>query len=496
MRGKVVCSEGAPALGSIENCKIAVPAVWRCLLPITLLSLAAVVLLSWKIAQRLFSPVLNASSVMNMDMFTDIKDELNGQEQDIAEATATANTLADISTLITQQNKNYSVSRPGGSESNEKRPRRGRVAEHPCWELVQRVDEHNCMICRICSKVVKCLNTRNAMQHFSSCHPQIAVELDQSWQMKLQLKADFNRLSSETSLFRKSHIVSLEEKNQTSDRSMWKRRGRAAEHPSWRYFCRINRKSSNCKLCGVHVAYACSGNLMKHLKSRHLAEFAITQREWEEILKRKKQLCELRLKVSSNVSGSEEQSPSNFLSYEYEDEQDEGLGGDGIEGEEDGKLLELFGNVELFDQSNGNDNDGTVSNETESKLDNFDDQTSTEQHDAAVEPSVAGDAKIMDVSETANRILQSIGFSSHPAKSPSPGLQQQGSWLTQTSFGTKNDAFRRRINFFVNGLAEDLASFPMEKSLLCMRQIRKYMDEKLIGLEGSIQNSEVDTNIT
>lgn len=66
---------------------------------------------------------------------------------------------------------------------------------------------------------------------------------------------------------------------------MWKRRGRAAEHPSWRYFCRINRKSSNCKLCGVHVAYACSGNLMKHLKSRHLAEFAITQREWEEILK-------------------------------------------------------------------------------------------------------------------------------------------------------------------------------------------------------------------
>lgn len=71
----------------------------------------------------------------------------------------------------------------------------------------------------------------------------------------------------------------------SSDKSMWKRRGRAAEHPSWRYFCRINRKSSNCKLCGVHVAYACSGNLMKHLKSRHLAEFAITQREWEEILK-------------------------------------------------------------------------------------------------------------------------------------------------------------------------------------------------------------------
>ncbi|OZC10950.1 hypothetical protein X798_02094 [Onchocerca flexuosa] len=257
-----------------------------------------------------------------MNMFNDIKDELHGQEQGVAEATATANTLADISTLITQQSKNYNDGRFGTSESNEKKPRRGRVAEHPCWELVQRVDEHNCMICRICSKVVKCLNTRNAMQHFSSCHPQIAVELDQSWQMKLQLKADFNRISTETSLFH---------------RNIWKRRGRAAEHPSWRYFCRINRKSSNCKLCGVHVAYACSGNLMKHLKSRHLAEFAITQREWEEILKRKKQLCELRLKVSSNVSGSEEQSPSNFLSYDYEDEQDEGLGGEGIEEEDDGK---------------------------------------------------------------------------------------------------------------------------------------------------------------
>uniref|UniRef100_A0A183EW39 Rop family plasmid primer RNA-binding protein n=1 Tax=Gongylonema pulchrum TaxID=637853 RepID=A0A183EW39_9BILA len=40
-----------------------------------------------------------------------------------------------------------------------------------------------------------------------------------------------------------------------------------------------------------------------------------------------------------------------------------------------------------------------------------------------------------------------------------------------------------------------LASFPLEQSLLCMRQIRKFMDEKLLGLEGSIQSSEVDTNI-
>ncbi|VDK77017.1 unnamed protein product [Litomosoides sigmodontis] len=394
-----------------------------------------------------------------MNMFNDVKDELHGgNEQDVAEATATANTLADISTLITQQqSKSYDDGRLESTEFSEK-------TEHPCWELVQRVDEHNCMICRICSKVVKCLNTRNAMQHFSSCHPQIAVELDQSWQMKLQLKADFNRISSESSLFH---------------RNMWKRRGRAAEHPSWRYFCRINRKSSNCKLCGVHVAYACSGNLMKHLKSRHLAEFAITQREWEEILKRKKQLCQLRLKVSSNVSGSEEQSPSNFLSYDYDDEQDE-----------------ILDNMEAFGQGNGNENDGTASNEADSKLDDFDSQTTAEQHDAILEPSIADDAKIADVSETANRILQSIGFSSHPPASPSPGFQHQGSWLSQTSLDTKNDAFRRRISFFVNGLAEDLVSFPMEKSLLCMRQIRKYMDEKLIGLEGSVQNSEVDTNVT
>ncbi|VDM99074.1 unnamed protein product [Thelazia callipaeda] len=436
---------------------------------------------------------------MNTYLFNDIKDELLGKESNVAEATATANTLADISTLIAQQSKNYGTIMEG-TEPAEKRSRRGRVAEHPCWELVQRVDEHNCMICRICSKVVKCLNTRNAMQHFSSCHPQIsfqfffqiAVELDQSWQMKLQLKADFNRMSTETSLFH---------------RNMWKRRGRAAEHPSWRYFCRINRKSSNCKLCGVHVAYACSGNLMKHLKSRHLTEFAITQREWEEILKRKKQLCELRLKVNANGSGSEEQSPSNFLSYDYdEDEQNEGLdGGNGLEEEEDGKLLDsliillldviYLGNIELLEQNNSNSDNGAISNDPQVKLDSFADQALSDQQDTAL----LDDAKVTDVSETANRILQSIAFSSNPPQITSPSLQPKGSWLNHTSFALKNDAFRRRISFFgylylVNGLAEDLASFPLHKSLLCMRQIRKYMDEKLIGLEGSIQNSEVDTN--
>lgn len=54
-------------------------------------------------------------------MFNDIKDELHGgNEQDVAEATATANTLADISTLITQQSKNYDDGRLGMTEFNEK----------------------------------------------------------------------------------------------------------------------------------------------------------------------------------------------------------------------------------------------------------------------------------------------------------------------------------------------------------------------------------------
>lgn len=58
--------------------------------------------------------------------------------------------------------------------------------------------------------------------------------------------------------------------------------------------------------------------------------------------------------------------------------------------------------------------------EADSKLDDFDGQTTAEQHDATLEPSIADDTKIIDVSETANRILQSIGFPSHPPKSPSP----------------------------------------------------------------------------
>lgn len=64
--------------------------------------------------------MFQATYQLNVNMFNDIKDELHGQEQDMAEATATANTLADISTLITQQSKNYNDGRFGVSESNEK----------------------------------------------------------------------------------------------------------------------------------------------------------------------------------------------------------------------------------------------------------------------------------------------------------------------------------------------------------------------------------------
>lgn len=33
----------------------------------------------------------------------------------------------------------------------------------------------------------------------------------------------------------------------------------------------------------MRVAHACSGNLMKHLKSRHVREFVLTQAEWDKM---------------------------------------------------------------------------------------------------------------------------------------------------------------------------------------------------------------------
>lgn len=98
---------------------------------------------------------------------------------------------------------------------------------------------------------------------------QIAAEFEQSWQMKLQLKSSVSRPADEP--------LSSKEGSE-------RRGGHGTEHPCWRYFTR-NRKSADCRMCGTHVAYACSGNLMRHLRSRHISESVITQKEWEEIQK-------------------------------------------------------------------------------------------------------------------------------------------------------------------------------------------------------------------
>uniref|UniRef100_A0A914S1V6 Uncharacterized protein n=1 Tax=Parascaris equorum TaxID=6256 RepID=A0A914S1V6_PAREQ len=76
---------------------------------------------------------------------------------------------------------------------------------------------------------------------------------------------------------------------------------------------------------------------------------------------------------------------------------------------------------------------------------------------------IIGDTSGNDVSETVSKILQSMGVPTYAST--------------------------------MNVLADDLASFPLEKSLLYMRQIRKYMDEKLVESESSTFNSEDDTNI-
>ncbi|VDN19679.1 unnamed protein product [Gongylonema pulchrum] len=206
--------------------------------------------------------------------------------------------------------------------------------------------------------------------------------------MKLQLKIHLSRTAPAPGAVVDEPSASYKESTE--------KRGHGTEHPCWRYFTR-DRKSADCRICGVHVAYACSGNLMRHLRSRHVAESVITQKEWEEIqkvaqhipkfafkflFKKKKQLCELRLMASANSCGSEEQSPSNGVSYSCGDEEQ----GEGMAGA-------------------GEDDD-------------------------------------------------------------------------------------------VNGLIEELASFPMQKSLLCMRRIRKFMDEQLLELDENVQNSEDDASIS
>uniref|UniRef100_A0A0M3IUZ7 BED-type domain-containing protein n=1 Tax=Ascaris lumbricoides TaxID=6252 RepID=A0A0M3IUZ7_ASCLU len=299
--------------------------------------------------------------------------------------------FSDFPSVFRQCNGFFDSNKSADSDDQQSHGgKRGRAPEHPCWEIMQRIPQDNCMICRLCSKQIMWINTRNAMQHLKSCNQQIADELERVWQSKLQLRADLNRFSEDS-----FHFDRGKRRGRTTEHPSWfhfnridkkgancklcgvrvayacsgnlmkhlksrhvpefviaqkewdeillsrnsfiycvflfskeigqfinfdrgKRRGRTTEHPSWFHFNRIDKKGANCKLCGVRVAYACSGNLMKHLKSRHVPEFVIAQKEWDEILRKKKQLCEIRLMAASGESGNN--SPQDFPLYDVDDD--------------------------------------------------------------------------------------------------------------------------------------------------------------------------------
>uniref|UniRef100_A0A915PMR0 BED-type domain-containing protein n=1 Tax=Setaria digitata TaxID=48799 RepID=A0A915PMR0_9BILA len=359
----------------------------------------------------------------------------------LVEATATASALADISAIISQQFTNHSDNSEDGAT---------RDTDHPCWDYIHKSDDPDFMVCRVCTQRIKPIDTQKAMEHFINSHPQIAAELEQSWQMKLQLKSSVSRPADESS-------------KEGSER----RGGHGTEHPCWRYFTR-NRKSADCRMCGTHVAYACSGNLMRHLRSRHISESVITQKEWEEIQKRKKQLCELRMMATANACGSEEQPPSNAVSYAYVDE------------EQDGSVAGA-----------GEEYDGIV--ET-------DEQRYRKEN--SVSSSTASDVKVNSgSSDVAVRNIQTFAGAHNPSlEGISPKHQQHSGSLggsRSRSFSTsKNAAFQKRINSFVSGLAEELSSFPMQKSLICMRRIRKFMDEQLLELDEVAQIFDDDAGIS
>ncbi|CAG9540062.1 unnamed protein product [Cercopithifilaria johnstoni] len=342
----------------------------------------------------------------------------------LVEATATANALADISAIISQQFTNQSDNSEDGAT---------RDLDHPCWDYMHKSDDLDSMVCRVCAQQIKPIDVQKAMEHFISCHPQIAAEFEQSWQMRLQLKSSVNRPTDEP--------LSSKEGSE-------RRGGHGTEHPCWRYFTR-NRKSADCRMCGTHVAYACSGNLMRHLRSRHISESVITQKEWEEIQKRKKQLCELRMMATANVCGSEEQPHSNAVSYAYVDEEQDGsMAGAGAGEEYDASDVKVSG---------GNDATGRNA------------QTFAGAHNPSIE-----------------------GISPKHQQNSGP---LSGGGRSRTFNTGRNAAFHKRINSFVSGLAEELSSFPMQKSLVCMRRIRKFMDEQLLELDEVTQIFDDDAGI-
>nr|CDP91989.1 Bm8781, isoform a [Brugia malayi] len=86
---------------------------------------------------------------------------------------------------------------------------------------------------------------------------QIAAEFEQTWEIKLQLESSVNRAADEP----------------LSSKEGSERGGHGTEHPCWLF------QSADCRMFGVCVAYACSGNLMRHLRSRCIPESVITQKE-------------------------------------------------------------------------------------------------------------------------------------------------------------------------------------------------------------------------
>ncbi|KAL3990816.1 BED zinc finger family protein [Acanthocheilonema viteae] len=360
----------------------------------------------------------------------------------LVEATATASALADISAIISQQFTSQSDNSEDGTI---------RDTDHPCWDYMHKSEDLDSMVCRVCTQRIKPIDIQKAMEHFINCHPQIAAEFEQSWQMKLQLKSSANR--------------SVDEPLSSKEGSE-RRGGHGTEHPCWRYFTR-NRKSADCRMCGTHVAYACSGNLMRHLRSRHISESVITQKEWEEIQKRKKQLCELRMMATANACGSEEQPHSNAVSYAYVDE------------EQDGSIAGA-----------GEDYDGIVESDEQRY-----------RKESSISSSIASDVKVNGGNDSTIRNAQTfIGAHNPSFEGISPKQQQNSGSLSgggrSRAFNTgRNAAFQKRINSFVNGLGEELSSFPMQKSLVCMRRIRKFMDEQLLELDEVSQIFDDDAGI-
>ncbi|MFH4977287.1 hypothetical protein AB6A40_003996 [Gnathostoma spinigerum] len=436
-----------------------------------------------RIDTRLASDYVN-SSLVSPSTSQPIKTEAQSVTcETVPTNTPLPDSLANICSLFAQ-NGSLASSMFDSLPHQENGPlaKRGRSAEHPCWDFMHKFPNDNCMVCRLCGSTVLWITSRNAMQHLRNLHPMVAKELENKWQVKMQLRSELRAVGDDT--FRSEPF---------------RKRGRTAEHPSWLYFSRIDKKSANCTMCGVHVAYACSGNLMKHLKSKHVTEFVVAQKEWNEILRRKKQLCEIRLLATAN--GNDLESPSEFSSYGVEQEGDDEPKSPygGVFHSEDNEESSL----DTIGKSNEELQEGTESIE---KISDDHDDPSDRQTAPCSSASSFNDSADMSVGETVGRLLRTMDFPSSQDSIPcsrEPRLitGELGSDLIGSVDRISRSSIRadrlcsfanRRIQSFTASLAEDLALFPLEKSLLYMRQIRKFMDERLVEREGATLNSDDD----